>query len=83
MQTDGHFREVFLLRQVSGNWKIWRYIFNAVGNRRWSREARRMQCRRLILPSVKLKSSDLKRPRSHTCGLNDDLRWWGRKVLRQ
>lgn len=29
-QIDGHFREVFLLRRVSGAWKIWRYMFNNI-----------------------------------------------------
>ena len=29
-QTEGHFREVFLLRRVSGEWKIWRYMFNTL-----------------------------------------------------
>lgn len=29
-QTEGHFREVFLLRRVSGEWKIWRYMFNTI-----------------------------------------------------
>jgi uncharacterized protein (TIGR02246 family) len=29
-QADGHFREVFLMRRVSGDWKIWRYMFNTI-----------------------------------------------------
>lgn len=29
-ETNGHFREVFLLRHVSGQWKIWRYMFNTL-----------------------------------------------------
>lgn len=29
-QVEGHFREVFLLRRVSGDWKIWRYMFNTI-----------------------------------------------------
>lgn len=24
----GHFREVFVLRRLDGDWKIWRYMFN-------------------------------------------------------
>lgn len=29
-QSAGHFREVFLMRRVSGVWKIWRYMFNTI-----------------------------------------------------
>lgn len=28
--TQGHFREVFLLRKDDGQWKIWRYMFNTI-----------------------------------------------------
>jgi uncharacterized protein (TIGR02246 family) len=30
-QSPGHFREVFLLRRVDADWKIWRYTFNTIG----------------------------------------------------
>ena len=30
-QRPGHFREVFLLRRVEQDWKIWRYQFNTIG----------------------------------------------------
>lgn len=29
-KAQGHFREVFLLRKTSGQWKIWRYMFNTI-----------------------------------------------------
>lgn len=29
-KTQGHFREVFLLRKAGGKWKIWRYMFNTI-----------------------------------------------------
>lgn len=29
-KAPGHFREIFLLRKVDGQWKIWRYMFNTM-----------------------------------------------------
>lgn len=31
-QHAGHFREVFLLRRVAGDWRIWRYLFNTIAH---------------------------------------------------
>lgn len=31
-RADGHFREVFLLRNDGGAWKIWRYMFNTIAH---------------------------------------------------